>query len=628
MQYLYTLAFTLAALFVQYLISKIIGSPILGFIYPTTFLMFWYFGFRAGLLSILVSALGITFFLYEPSNVDHTANLFRIGIYILTSLLTAVIASGNRNASNRELEARFALTELQKRFQRSSSALDLGIWYCDLPFDVLIWNKEVKNHFWLPEDAIVTIELFYERIHPDDREMTRRSIEESIRNKNRYDIIYRTTNPSNPSQVKHIRAIGWTEYNDKGEPIRFDGITLDNTELHSISRERDESVEILRVLNNVGKIISAELDQQKLVQQVTEVAAQLSKAEYAVFFYYMLNAKGERVTHHSIVGIPYNYSIRIPQLKDEVIRTRDLNSVDHPFTNTPKAVKSFMSVPVKSRSGEIIGALFFGHTNPDSFSEKEEKVVMGLAAQAAVAMDNAQLYDKATQAVQIRDEFLSISSHELRTPLTPLKMQIQSLGRHLEKGTITNLSDDILKKMILTADKQVLRLTSLVDDLLDVSRITSGKFNLNIEDIDLVHVIKDVSERYHPQFKSANCELHLNLPAELICKVDKLRIEQVMVNLITNAIKYAPGKPVSISLTEQDSEIRIEVQDQGAGISKEDQKRIFDRFERVSNNVSQTGLGLGLYIVNQIVTAHGGSVKVISEIDQGSSFQVRFPKKA
>ncbi|RYZ65064.1 MAG: PAS domain S-box protein, partial [Proteobacteria bacterium] len=125
------------------------------------------------------------------------------------------------------IAAQNELKRIQTRFERSAEATGLGIWYCDLPFDELMWNTQVKSHFWLAPDARVTIETFYERIHPEDREPTRLAIEESIGHKKHYDIIYRTTNAANPSELKHIRAVGWTDYDSDGSPRRFDGLTLD-----------------------------------------------------------------------------------------------------------------------------------------------------------------------------------------------------------------------------------------------------------------------------------------------------------------------------------------------------------------------------------------------------------------
>lgn len=133
--------------------------------------------------------------------------------------------------------AEINLQNLEARFARSTAATDLGVWYCNLPFDVLIWNKEVKNHFFLPPDAPVTIETFYAIIHPDDREATRQAIEDSIKAQKPYNVIYRTVDPKNSQNIKYIRAIGWTDYNEAGEPIRFDGITLDATREHAYEQD-------------------------------------------------------------------------------------------------------------------------------------------------------------------------------------------------------------------------------------------------------------------------------------------------------------------------------------------------------------------------------------------------------
>jgi PAS domain S-box-containing protein len=133
------------------------------------------------------------------------------------------------------------LKQTQERFSKSAQATDLGVWYCDLPFDELMWNKEVKRHFFLPPEARVTIETFYEHIHPEDRDMTRTAIQFSIDNHTPYDLVYRTVNPKRTSDIKYIRAVGWTDYGSEGTPIRFDGITLDVTRQRVIQEELKEA---------------------------------------------------------------------------------------------------------------------------------------------------------------------------------------------------------------------------------------------------------------------------------------------------------------------------------------------------------------------------------------------------
>ena len=638
---------TFTAVAIQYAVvwKAEIASP--GILYPSVFLIAWYFGFRAAVMSIILSIFCIDFFFFEPRftfKIINYNDIVRLILYVFTSLVAAYIVARGRHADTEQKRVKLELTDIEERFQRSSAATNLGIWYCDLPFDELIWNKEVKDHFWLPDNARVTIETFYERIHPNDREPTRLAIQHSIENNAPYDIIYRTTNPKNTNQVKFIRAMGWTEYNAQMQPIRFDGITLDNTEMFMLSRERDESLEVLETLNRVGMTISREMDPKKLVQTVTDAATQLSRAEFGAFFYNVENDKGESYMLYTISGVsrsefekfpmPRNTEVFAPTFAGtDIIRSDDITKdprygKNSPYKGMPAGhlpVVSYLAVPVVSRTGKVIGGLFLGHKKAGVFTEREEKLVTGLSAQAAIAMDNANLLEQANKAIQLRDEFLSISSHELRTPLTPLKLQLQTLARHLERGTFDKLGEEQLKKIVMTSDKQVNRLTVLVDDLLDVSRITSGKLTLNFESIDLTQVIKEIIDRYLPQIHAAKSELELKLLDSLVVRADKLRIEQIIVNLITNAIKYAPATTLTVKLFEEGPYAVVSVSDQGPGISEIDQKRIFDRFERLTSETSQTGLGLGLYIVNQIVNAHGGTIKVESARGAGSTFMIRLP---
>jgi K+-sensing histidine kinase KdpD len=562
-RYLFSFLITCVAIWLQFIIIYHARIPVPGILYPSAFLIAWFYGFGPTVMSIILGSLAANYLFYEPRysfKLLEFEDKVRVFIYFATSLLSSWIVARGKEATIRENKVASELKDLQERFKRSSLVTNLGIWYCDLPFDILVWNNEVKEHFWLPSDAVVTLDIFYERIHPDDRERTRAAISNSIENHGPYDITYRTTNPINPSQIKQIRAIGWTEYDVNNKPLRFDGITLDNTHLRKISDERDESLEILETLNNVGKTLSAELDQQKLVQSVTDSATQLTKAEFGAFFYNVTNVEGESYTLYTISGVPRemftsfptprNTKIFAPTFSGEsIVRSDDITQDSRygksaPFFGMPKGhlpVRSYLAVPVVSRSGEVIGGLFFGHKEPAKFSEKEEKLVSGLAAQVAISMDNAKLFEKAQQAIQVRDEFLSISSHELRTPLTPLKMQLQSMTKLIEKDKLKDFPEERLKKMLATSERQVSRLTSLIDDLLDVSRITSGKMKLNLEQVDLTEVITDLCDRYQPQILAAKCELKLSLAPNLNGNVDKLRFEQIFINLLTNAIKYANG---------------------------------------------------------------------------------------
>lgn len=398
-----------------------------------------------------------------------------------------------------------------------------------------------------------------------------------------------------------------------------------------------ESMDVLETINRIGQSLSAELDQEKLVQHVTDAGRILTKAEFGAFFYNTVNKDGENLTLYTVSGIPQEEFSKFPMPRnfgERNIRSDDITKDPHYEKNAPYhgmnngrfPIVSYLAIPVKSRSGEVIGSLFFGHTKPAVFTEREEKIASGLAAQTAVAMDNARLFDKANQAISIRDEFLSISSHELRTPLTPLKIQLQAISMHIEKGTFSELSVEQLRKMLSQTEKQINRITTLVDDLLDVTRISTGKLTLNVEDVELVEVIKELIDRYKVQLTNAQCEVSLHLLDSLTVRIDRLRIEQVLVNLLTNAMKYASGKHIDITLKMEGDCIVLIFADKGTGILEVDHKRIFDRFERANSTTAQGGLGLGLYIVNQIIRAHNGTIEMQSEKDLGTIFMIKLPK--
>jgi PAS domain S-box-containing protein len=232
--------------------------------------------------------------------------------------------------------------------------------------------------------------------------------------------------------------------------------------------------------------------------------------------------------------------------------------------------------------------------------------------------------DEARRAVALRDEFLSIASHELKTPLTPLKLQIQLL-RRMSSTAVAGEFAERVPKMLEVSDRQVTRLNKLVDELLDVTRISSGKLALNREAFELHDVVEDVCGRFALDLKNNQCDLRIQAGDRVTGNWDRLRVEQAFTNLLTNAMKYAAGKPVEVEVGADSAHGYIKVRDQGPGIAKSDQERIFNRFERATSWTHVGGLGLGLYIVNQIVKAHGGEVRIASEPGAGATFTMALP---
>jgi len=229
------------------------------------------------------------------------------------------------------------------------------------------------------------------------------------------------------------------------------------------------------------------------------------------------------------------------------------------------------------------------------------------------------------QAVQVRDDFLSIASHELKTPITPLQLQIQGFIRMIETGSIATTPPEKLKHMLAVSDSQVSRLGRLIEQLLDISRINEGRLDLQLQTTNFAEVVRVALEALVHEIEASECKLILDLDPNIEGTWDKFRLEQVVINLLANAMKYGCGRPIRILLSRHQNQARFAVIDAGIGIAKEDHLRIFERFERAVPNRNYGGLGLGLYISRQIVEFHRGTIAVESAPGQGAVFTVELP---
>jgi PAS domain S-box-containing protein len=278
--------------------------------------------------------------------------------------------------------------------------------------------------------------------------------------------------------------------------------------------------------------------------------------------------------------------------------------------------------------GRTLGALWLRRAPGEpAFTSADVHVAEEMGRRAGIAIDNARLFRQTEQALRSRDEFLSIASHELRTPVTSLRLAIQNLESMASEGTLAQAPAAVVARGLSTAVRQSQHLGRLIEELLDISRIQAGRFELALRDgIDLAQLSRTMVTRLERELGMANCPVTIDAPQPVVGRWDVGRLDQVLTNLLTNAMKFGAGRPIEITVRSGGGSAVLAVTDQGIGIEAEAQARIFDRFERGVSAQHYGGLGLGLYIVRQIVEAHRGTISVRSEVGRGSTFTVTLPR--
>jgi PAS domain S-box-containing protein len=285
------------------------------------------------------------------------------------------------------------------------------------------------------------------------------------------------------------------------------------------------------------------------------------------------------------------------------------------------SLRSYMGVPLIAR-GKTIGAITFSSIQPHRYYTNDDLLfAQEVARRIALALDNAHLYREAQNAIRLRDEFIATASHELRTPITSLKMYTQILQKRFARQGEENLNRSLMKM-----DAQIAKLTLLIEDLLDVSKLELGKIAFRQEAFDLNEIVAETVE--HVQSISTRHSIRVEGKIALPVWGDKERIGQVLINLLINAIKYSPeADTILVHVAQEQAMAVVNVRDFGIGIAKEYQQHIFDRFYRVNDPEERTypGLGIGLHIAYEIIVRHGGTMHVVSEKGKGSLFCFTLP---
>ena len=261
--------------------------------------------------------------------------------------------------------------------------------------------------------------------------------------------------------------------------------------------------------------------------------------------------------------------------------------------------------PVKDASGRIVGAA---------------KIARDISERRRLETERERLLDEANRALEIRDAFLSVAGHEFRTPLAALSLTFFNWALRARAENDTRSLERIAK-----GQRQVDRLTRLTEDLLDIGRLSGGRLELQRVPTDLTALVRDVAGRLEESAARSGARLEIEAPGPVVGQWDRSRLDQVVTNLLTNAVKFGPGKPIVVRVQHDNGTAELTVSDGGIGIHAADQERIFERFERAVSERSYSGIGLGLWIARQLVTAHGGTISVESERGHGATFRVRLP---
>jgi PAS domain S-box-containing protein len=434
---------------------------------------------------------------------------------------------------------------------------------------------------------------------------------------------------------------------DAGNIIGASKIARDITALKQAERERirlvEENAAVTETLNNVGAMVASDLDRTKVVQAVTDAATDLTEAAFGAFFYNVVDERGESYTLYTISGVPREHFAKYPMPRNTavfgqtfkgvaVVRSDDITEDPRyghnaPYHGMPPGhlpVRSYLAVPVKGRGGDIIGGLFFGHPEVGRFDAHHERIAVGIASWAAVALENARLYTNVQEASRLKDEFLASLSHELRTPLNA----ILGYARMLRSGMI--VAPEKRDRAIATIERNATSLTQIVEDVLDISRIVAGKIRLNVQTVDFPTIVSNAVDAIAPaaDAKGVRVETVVDPQASPISG-DPERLQQVLWNLLSNAVKFTHrGGKVQVRLERVNSHIELTVSDTGVGIPAEFLAHVFEPFRQAEGGPTRErgGLGLGLSIARQLAELHGGTIEASSGgVGQGATFRVKIP---
>ena len=513
----------------------------------------------------------------------------------------------------------------------------------DLNGIVTSWNPAAQQLFGYTADEMIGQPI--RRLIPEERQFEEDDILARLRRGQRVEH-FETVRIAKDGRRLNVSVTISPLRNTSGTIVGASKIARDVSALKSAEADRvrllEQNAAVTEALNNVGAVVASDLDRDKVVQAVTDAATELTTAEFGAFFYNVVNDAGEAYTLYTISGVPRDAFAKFPMPRNTevfeptfkgtaVVRSADItkdpryakNPPYHGMPNGHLPVRSYLAVPVKGRRGDVIGGLFFGHSEVGRFSEQHERLAIGIASWASVALENARMFSMVREASRLKDEFLASLSHELRTPLNA----VLGYARMLRTGVVT---PEKQTRAIETIERNATSLTQIVEDVLDISRIISGKIRLNVQPVDFPQIVGNAVEGVTPAADAKGLRIETVLdPLATPVSGDPERLQQVLWNLLSNAVKFTNrGGKVQVRLERVNSHVELSVADTGIGISAEFLPHVFERFRQADASIARErgGLGLGLSIAHQLAEMHGGTIAAASGgLGHGSTFTLTLP---